>query len=266
MGKFLDETGLSTLVTNIKTALGKKQDKLTSGTNIKTVNRHSLLGSGDVTVGDVTQDGNNSFSGTNKFYGSLGIGTSLVFVNGEAPILTINGQGGGSLELVDNVNADPVTIKNVESPVQGTDAANKSYVDTQINSISSSPVILDFTGLTTFNSDSANYIIITKSIYDRIINNYPRVIVKVPSSDAAAGTYKYSTSIGSAFEVSLRDATTGTNLVAMNMVSYPNAGYVLHKASVIITNTGTEYRATLSALESAPITDASAVAAQLATI
>ena len=37
MGKFLDETGLSTLVTNIKTALGKKQDKLTSGTNIKTV-------------------------------------------------------------------------------------------------------------------------------------------------------------------------------------------------------------------------------------
>lgn len=133
MGKFLDETGLSTLVTNIKTALGKKQDKLTSGTNIKTVNRHSLLGSGDVTVGDVTQDGNNSFSGTNKFYGSLGIGTSLVFVNGEAPILTINGQGGGTLELVDNVNADPVTIKNVESPVQGTDAANKSYVDTQIS-------------------------------------------------------------------------------------------------------------------------------------
>ena len=430
MGKFLDETGLSTLVTNIKTALGKKQDKLTSGTNIKTVNRHSLLGSGDVTVGDVTQEGNNSFSGTNKFYGSLGIGTPLVFVNGEAPILTINGQGGGTLELVDNVNADPVTIKNVESPVQGTDAANKSYVDTQISkkqdkltsgtniktvnrhsllgsgdvtvgdvtkadvaatlqavqiyqgnttadkkanvdnikayennlkafgvdvgkgynipvasvdynmcgcmwlgknnnsvyigilavpqnlvtgtsnpgvrifSINKSsgqfnvvyiptdnvattsknglmsakdkskldgidttlPVILDFTGLTTFNSDSANYITITKSIYDRIINNYPRVIVKVPSSDAAAGTYKYSTSIGSAFEVSLRDATTGTNLVAMNMVSYPNAGYVLHKASVIITNTGTEYRATLSALESAPITDASAVAAQLATI
>ena len=133
MGKFLDETGLSTLVTNIKTALGKKQDKLTSGTNIKTVNRHSLLGSGDVTVGDVTQEGNNSFSGTNKFYGSLGIGTPLVFVNGEAPILTINGQGGGTLELVDNVNADPVTIKNVESPVQGTDAANKSYVDTQIS-------------------------------------------------------------------------------------------------------------------------------------
>ena len=133
MGKFLDETGLSTLVTNIKTALGKKQDKLTSGTNIKTVNGQSLLGGGDVTVGDVTQDGNNSFSGTNKFYGSLGIGTSLVFVNGEAPILTINGQGGGTLELVDNVNADPVTIKNVESPVQGTDAANKSYVDTQIN-------------------------------------------------------------------------------------------------------------------------------------
>lgn len=58
-------------MTNIKTALGKKQDKLTSGTNIKTVNGQSLLGSGDIAIsgggGDVTAAGNNTFTGTNTF-------------------------------------------------------------------------------------------------------------------------------------------------------------------------------------------------------
>lgn len=136
MGKFLDETGLSTLVTNIKTALGKKQDKLTSGTNIKTVNGQSLLGSGDVTVGDVTQDGNNSFSGTNKFYGSLRIGTSLVFVNGEAPILTINGQGGGTTPVlkVEYENGSGFIRTKVGYPTEADDATTKEYVDSKVSS------------------------------------------------------------------------------------------------------------------------------------
>lgn len=323
MGKFLDETGLSTLVTNIKTALGKKQDKLTSGTNIKTVNRHSLLGSGDVTVGDVTKadvaatlqavqihhgntandkkanvDNIKAYENKLKALGVdvgkgynipvasvdynmcgcmwLGKNNNSVYIgilavpqdlvtgtsNPGARIFSIN-RSSGQLNVV-YIPTDNVATTSKNGLMSARDKSKLDGIDTTLLL----PVILDFTGLTTFNSDSTNYITITKSAYDKIVNNYSRVIVKVPSSssDAATGTYKYGTSIGSAFEVSLRDATTGTNLVAMNMVSYPNAGYVLHKASVIITNTGTEYRATLSALESAPITDASAVAAQLATI
>lgn len=44
-------------VTDLDTALAGKQATLVSGTNIKTVNGSSLLGSGDVVVGDVTQAG-----------------------------------------------------------------------------------------------------------------------------------------------------------------------------------------------------------------
>lgn len=54
--KYLDNGGLATLVNNIKSKVeaiieqlnNKKQDKLISGTNIKTINGNSLLDSGDV--------------------------------------------------------------------------------------------------------------------------------------------------------------------------------------------------------------------------
>lgn len=50
MGKYLDSIGLSHLIGLIKTALGLKQDTLVSGTNIKTINNESLLGSGNINV------------------------------------------------------------------------------------------------------------------------------------------------------------------------------------------------------------------------
>lgn len=51
MGKYLDSIGLGHLMSLIKTALGLKQDALVSGTNIKTINNESLLGSGNISVG-----------------------------------------------------------------------------------------------------------------------------------------------------------------------------------------------------------------------
>lgn len=45
--KYLDDTGLSYLWGKINT---KKQDKLVSGTNIKTINNTSLLGSGNISI------------------------------------------------------------------------------------------------------------------------------------------------------------------------------------------------------------------------
>lgn len=49
--KYLDISGLTYFWGKISTALGGKQDSLVSGTNIKTVNNQSLLGSGNITVG-----------------------------------------------------------------------------------------------------------------------------------------------------------------------------------------------------------------------
>ena len=53
---FLNKTGLAKMWQNIQTYLNKKQDTLVSGTNLKTVNGQSLLGSGNLDVGGGTVD------------------------------------------------------------------------------------------------------------------------------------------------------------------------------------------------------------------
>lgn len=50
---YLDKSGLTYFWGKIKTALTGKQDSLVSGTNIKTINNTTLLGSGNISVGDV---------------------------------------------------------------------------------------------------------------------------------------------------------------------------------------------------------------------
>lgn len=64
MAKYLDETGLGIVWNKVKGELGKKQDTLVSGTNIKTVNGASLLGEGNIVIetpeggiSDAPQDG-----------------------------------------------------------------------------------------------------------------------------------------------------------------------------------------------------------------
>lgn len=53
--KYLDDTGLTELVTKTKNLVATKQDTLVSGTNIKTINNTSLLGSGDINTHDITE-------------------------------------------------------------------------------------------------------------------------------------------------------------------------------------------------------------------
>lgn len=48
--KYLDETGLARVWGKIKTLLNNKQDTLVSGTNLKTINNQSLLGSGNINI------------------------------------------------------------------------------------------------------------------------------------------------------------------------------------------------------------------------
>lgn len=50
--KFLDYNGLQYFWNKLKALFQSKQDTLISGTNIKTVNGESLLGSGNITAGD----------------------------------------------------------------------------------------------------------------------------------------------------------------------------------------------------------------------
>jgi hypothetical protein len=50
MGKFLDDSGLIYVWNQLKQKFAAKQDVLTSGTNIKTINNTSVLGSGNISI------------------------------------------------------------------------------------------------------------------------------------------------------------------------------------------------------------------------
>lgn len=50
--QFLNKDGLKTLWSKIKSLVSEKQDKLISGTNIKTINNKSILGSGNIAIND----------------------------------------------------------------------------------------------------------------------------------------------------------------------------------------------------------------------
>lgn len=67
---FLDNSGVTALVTRLKNYFAlkeEKQDTLVSGTNIKTINGESILGSGDIAVGG---GGGNLFTAYSKHNGS----------------------------------------------------------------------------------------------------------------------------------------------------------------------------------------------------
>lgn len=53
--KYLNDTSTTELVTKVKNLVATKQDALVSGTNIKTINNTSLLGSGNIDIHDITQ-------------------------------------------------------------------------------------------------------------------------------------------------------------------------------------------------------------------
>lgn len=81
---FLDSTGVTTLVTRLKSyfalkiELTSKQDALISGTNIKTVNNNSLLGSGNVSISVPTASTSTPLMDGTASYGS---GTSYARSN-----------------------------------------------------------------------------------------------------------------------------------------------------------------------------------------
>jgi hypothetical protein len=66
----------------LEEVLNSKQQTLVSGENIKSINGESLLGSGDIVVGDVFLDADNIFTGTNTF--GDGVGNENIYINGGA--------------------------------------------------------------------------------------------------------------------------------------------------------------------------------------
>jgi hypothetical protein len=110
-------TGTLSSQTDLQTALNAKQDTLVSGTNIKTINSTSLLGSGDIVISGGSVAGSDTqvqFNDSGSFGGDAGLTynktTDALTVNGlvHTPIvqahtsagLILEAQGGGDVLLV----------------------------------------------------------------------------------------------------------------------------------------------------------------------
>lgn len=85
-------TGTLTSQTDLNTALSGKQDTLTSGTNIKTINSTSLLGSGNVSV-----------------QSTLVSGTNIKTINGNSLLGSGNISAGNTLSLTTGINVTGTT-------------------------------------------------------------------------------------------------------------------------------------------------------------
>lgn len=120
-------------------ALAKsKQDALTSGTNIKTVNGQSLLGSGDIAIsgggsGDVTKAGNNIFTGDNTFtkFVHFSRGIELTNANDDVHYYLDLDSNTNKFRISDDSDMD-VEVTGVDTPTQDNAAANKKYVDDKV--------------------------------------------------------------------------------------------------------------------------------------
>lgn len=119
----------------IKTELDKKQVTLVSGTNIKTVNGESILGSGNIsTIQDLSNYANklteNIFSHTQYFNDKFGITIGATNIN-EARLLNANTQIGKIPSIETNVSVLQANLGNLSVVVDS--KADKTYVDTELD-------------------------------------------------------------------------------------------------------------------------------------
>lgn len=119
----------------IKTELDKKQVTLVSGTNIKTVNGESILGSGNIsTIQDLSNYANklteNIFSYTQYFNDEFGITIGATNIN-EARLLNVNTQIGKVPTIETNVSVLQENLGNLSVVVDS--KADKTYVDTELD-------------------------------------------------------------------------------------------------------------------------------------
>ena len=119
----------------IKTELDKKQVTLVSGTNIKTVNGESILGSGNIsTIQDLSNYANklteNIFSHTQYFNDKFGITIGATNIN-EAWLLNTNTQIGKVPAIETNVSVLQGNLGNLSVVVDS--KVDKTYVDTELD-------------------------------------------------------------------------------------------------------------------------------------
>lgn len=123
MADYLRESGVKWLWERIKTLLSAKQDKLVSGTNIKTINGESILGSGDVSISGGSGGGDFDSSGT---YPNLIAGKATKLAT--ARKIGITGGAVGTATNFDGSSAINIPVTKIdESFITWTTASKRAH-------------------------------------------------------------------------------------------------------------------------------------------
>lgn len=130
--------------TTIDSSLSSKQDSLVSGTNIKTINNESILGSGNITISDVSVNDSyststtepysanyvnslNTYSTTERRIGTWKDGKPLYRITLEYSVSTGSSSHSVSSLNIDNIAKQTHQIKRYNSSYGNTDIENPYY-------------------------------------------------------------------------------------------------------------------------------------------
>jgi hypothetical protein len=136
-----NEVAIESVKASVKASQESKQDKLVSGTNIKTINGQTILGPGNITIegGNGTVDTSNlaTKSELNAKQDKLVSGTNIKTINGQSIVgsgnITIEG-GNGNVDLSGYAT---------EQWVKGQNYTTKTYVDSEIAKVQTGDATID---------------------------------------------------------------------------------------------------------------------------
>lgn len=232
MVKFLNGTGLERLVALIKQALSGKQDTLVSGTNIKTVNNTSLLGSGNVAVqAPLTFDTAPTASSANPVT-SGGVKTALDAKQDENFVVAITKSG--SVYSADKTFANTYAAYNAGKNVICTAPTD---FGTSVGSVSLVGIDIVVFSIPWDDGDDA-YIDVYYLYEDNSVNFASKKVQKKLTFDASpmsgSSNPVYSRGIKTALDAKQDTLESGTNIKTVNNTSLLGSGNVSLNANNIL--------------------------------
>ena len=164
--------------------LSGKQDKLVSGTNIKTINNESLLGSGNITTASQSELTNLATTVGNQVSAITALNTA-VFKNGDNQFDVVNGRIDGVSSVLDSALTD---IENVETAVA--DKQNTLVSGTNIKTVNGNSLLgsgnIEIGGSGTIDAQMSNSS--TNAVQNNVVTENILSVTPIIKSESSFGS------------------------------------------------------------------------------
>ena len=164
--------------------LSGKQDKLISGTNIKTINNESLLGSGNITTASQSELTNLATTVGNQVSAITALNTA-VFKNGDNQFDVVNGRIDGVSSVLDSALTD---IENVETAVA--DKQNTLVSGTNIKTVNGNSLLgsgnIEIGGSGTIDAQMSNSS--TNAVQNNVVTENILSVTPIIKSESSFGS------------------------------------------------------------------------------